>query len=367
MKKPLFILGSAILIFIVSLTFIFSANQPEKNNTTLKSGKAVTSPTELKNNCKTDSNCYLITLTYDMNDLGISKTLKIMNETAKITNGFNNDCHNIAHRLGEKAYLLYGVKALETHENSCDWGFGHGVMVVASINLPASDFNKYFSNYCASDKDQIGCLHGLGHSLGTKKVTGSVASTVCKSLSKTYDATQVGIRKMVNKSGYGVCLEGWVMQRLGEPIWGKPISLANVETFCKGVEKGEGMEVCLGMGMRNSVDYVQDFKSRSERLGYFVKFCGNEGKYMKYECGRYLGEAADDVYVSGFKYDTKAVAAGMTRSCNSNYMEVCIESFTNFQLNRNNHDPKNILSSCMLLDVGRKNVCIRFLKDLNLV
>ena len=355
MNKYKYIITFSLLIMLgVGGSLFYQASKlgPVQNSTPSK-----LTPQTLKDFCRKDSNCFTSQLGLYMQKNGVDATVKLLNDTAKITDGLNNDCHNISHKIGGLAYKLIGVKAMKLHINSCQWGFGHGVMVEAALNLPIAEFSAAFKDFCTQDPEPIGCIHGVGHSLRTRNATSTQVQTICEVVSKAYDEPRASGYNGVSKTANGACVEGWVMQALGSYAWNALPNAKAATEFCKGFTE-PALAICNGMAIRNYVDIASENKIRLARTSEFKDYCATVSNIQGYECGRYLGEAADDVAIPGSSFDYKYVASKLNLYCQGKWADACSTSFTNYQINRNDGVYKSMLETCKLLDSNLKKSCL---------
>jgi hypothetical protein len=88
----------------------------------------------------------------------------------------SNNCHNIAHDIGHKAYSFYGFSGAMNFTDAerlnhasvqdiCAGGYVHGVLEEAALHTPGFENNP--GVMCADVPDAIyaSCLHGVGHAL----------------------------------------------------------------------------------------------------------------------------------------------------------------------------------------------------------
>jgi len=343
------------VLVLIAIGFIFSS--ATKLGPIRNSAPSKLTPQTLKDYCKKESTCYSNQLGLYMEKNGVDSTVKLLNETASITNGLNNDCHNISHKVGGLAFKLIGVKATKLHINSCQWGFGHGVMVEAALDLPVEQFSTAFKDFCMEDPEPIGCIHGIGHSLRTRNATPQQVQSICKEVSLLYDTPRAEKYDRVSKTANGACVEGWVMQALGSYAWNALPNGAAAIGFCEGFSE-PALAICNGMAVRNYVDIATEDKIRLARTLEFKEYCASVSQVQGYECGRYLGEAADDVTIPGSSFEPSYVASKINLYCNGRWADACTTSFTNYQINRNDGVYQSMLETCKLLDSKIKNYCL---------
>ena len=103
---------------------------------------------------------------------GLDNAFILMDQLFKSEEDFASDCHDFAHRLGEKAYLLFNSDKqfdLPDKTSYCGYGFYHGFMeklLLASGDLKqARSFCKYAGEKLKEkNSDAEGaCFHGIGH------------------------------------------------------------------------------------------------------------------------------------------------------------------------------------------------------------
>lgn len=344
-----------ILALIISTISLVMAS---KNDSKLpvKSKYKLETAEEFKNYCKEDTKCYKNQLGLYMSKSGVEKTILMINDLAEITQGIYNDCHNISHSLGQEAYNLIGKEALKYHSNSCQWGFGHGVLIQASESLPSTLFVDTFKDFCVIDPEPIGCLHGIGHALGSKKTDAKETQDICYKIGEPIDSAEE--RRIANKSSAGACVEGWVMQQLGSIPYNTFKSTKEPVEECSGMNS-EARYVCNGMSLRNFVIISLDFEEKERRLDLFLDYCKKIKNNMEgYECGRYIAEAADDIYVPDQNFNTESIAKSIDKYCGSKWEDACTTSYTNYQINRNNSDYKPMLGVCKIIRDDLSKYCL---------
>lgn len=348
--KKIIIFFSILSLLLVGGIFTIGETSGKVLNT-----KVIKTATDLKEKCNKDSSCYQSSLIIYMNAKGVPATVKMIAATSKITNGLNNDCHNISHRMGQEAFKLIGKEALTLHENSCQWGFGHGVLIAASDKLAAEEFVDAFKDFCAVDPEPIGCLHGIGHALGGKKTDPKLSQDICYNIATEIDARKP--RDIASKSSAGACVEGWMMQQLGSLPYNSYTRFAQVIEPCESMTE-EALAICNGMSIRNYVDIAVDQAGKSSRLVEFYKYCNKiSDKMVGYECGRYLAEAADDVSVPDSNFNVSGVGKSIDFFCDNQWADACTTSYTNYQINRNESDPANMLAVCKIIKKKLQDFC----------
>lgn len=361
MRLKVLVLVSLTLALLVSF---LATSKLNKNDNGFKKKINFSDAKSLKNYCKDQPDCYKNSIALYLENHSVEDTLKLLNETSEITNGLYNDCHNISHSVGQLAYKKIGKEALSLHENACQWGFGHGVLLSASQDLKAEEFVENFKKFCELDPEPIGCLHGIGHALGDKKTKASFTMEICYSIGSDIDGRKE--RDLVSKSSSGACVEGWVMQQLGTLEYNSMKSPDEAGDVCEGME-GEALFICKGMSIRNYVIIATNSLDKFKRVKEFKNYCNNFSPNSEnleiYECGRYLAEALDDIVIPDNKFNTKFVADNINNTCEKNFIESCVISFTNYQINRNNSDYSNMLEVCKLLEKSRKEYCLKTISN----
>lgn len=349
LRKSL-ILGLTLLLVLlsVSLYIIFGVknpnpNSPIKNLTT----STITTPAQLKTLCVKDTKCYLEEVVKVMGATSVDNGLKLFINTSKITDGYYSDCHNLAHTLGMRAFTISGQDALDQHLNTCSWGYGHGVMLAAAKEYTIDKFSPIFKEYCNEDREPVGCIHGIGHSLQENKTPLSEAIIACHVAGDDIDKA-TNYSHITDKTTVGACVEGWVMQGIGTFPYKEMKDIKESFTICDNVTGIDG-DICKYMSARNWVDMGVDENTRFQRLEIFNQLC-NSSKLNNNECGRYLGEAADDLLVIGTDFNIQKVAQGVAKYCAGKIIESCTQSFTIFQINRNNGLLNNMNQVCPLLE-----------------
>lgn len=121
---------------------------------------------------------------------------RVMEELIADTGGGSiADCHQEAHKVGRKAYKLFGIQVFRDGNYGCHSGFYHGAMEIFLAELGTKDLATEITKLCNKFSSRFGnfeCLHGVGHGLlayldydlpGTlnkcKELEGSFAQTSC--------------------------------------------------------------------------------------------------------------------------------------------------------------------------------------------
>lgn len=356
MRKSLIFLSILLLLFSASIFYVVKGkNQIDSVNPTKKITQSSSiAPETLKRICQKDSNCYLEQVAKVMEKDSINKGLDLFINTSTITDGFYADCHNIAHLLGQRAFAIAGDETLKTHANTCSWGYGHGVMLAAALKYTIPEFAVKFKMYCSEDPEPVGCIHGIGHSLQESKSTLQDASTVCRAAGEDIDK-KANYSHITDKTTVGACVEGWVMQALGSYPYKDMKSAKEAMAICGSISGVDG-DICKYMSVRNWVDMGMSVDERFTRLSEFNSLCSTLRPLNK-ECGRYLGEAVDDLAVVGTDFNINSVVDSITKYCEGPVSDMCTQSFTIFQINRNNGILNNMKQVCALLREPFKKSC----------
>ena len=147
-----------------------------------------------------------------------------------------NDCHDMAHDWGHRAYQLYGFSGAMTYNNPnhnglrdmdhiCAGGYMHGILEELFLNQP--DLKNNPNSVCANIPiiNRGSCYHGVGHGLMFVNKRDVKASLVtCKSLPDIIDERR--------------CYEGVFM----EMFWGDT-DHAGADTL--GWNQSEPLETCV--------------------------------------------------------------------------------------------------------------------------
>jgi len=122
----------------------------------------------------------------EIGELGIRQTLSQLQSYFDAGKLSSNDCHSIAHRLGQKAEEVYrkstaAVKA--THV--CRSGFIHGIF--ENLTSEEKESKNFISSICdksfgMTEADSLQCFHGLGHGLMAYDYNLEIALTSCELL-----------------------------------------------------------------------------------------------------------------------------------------------------------------------------------------
>lgn len=289
--------------------------------------------------CKTEWDCYTDEIIRAMGNGDVEGGVDLLIALDEATDGISGACHQIAHGVGSRAYGKFGDAALITRAETCDWGYGHGAMVAASQELKTSEFLSTFSNYCArimGTEAAAGCTHGIGHALAESHQTVKIAAEVCGGIGGKFDKTRHEYEWVFSKTHVAACIEGWAMQSGGSYPWAEMATPDEADKICAGID-GIQRAVCSSMSVRNWVILVTDAKVQLERLAAFSDWCqpGRTGNTYGVECGRYLGEASDDLlFNSSVPFDGPAIAAGVEKYCSGVAGRVCTESLVVALLNR---------------------------------
>lgn len=354
MRKSLLVMLSFLLIISSATIFLFHGDSKKEAKPAVSSNTTSLTPERLKAICLKDSKCYLERVAKVMENEDLSKGLDLFIKTSIITEGFYADCHNLAHLLGQRAFALKGDETLKTHANTCSWGYGHGVMLAAALKYSIPEFASKFKKYCNEDPEPVGCIHGIGHSLQESKAPLKDAITVCHAAGEEIDKRST-YSHMTDKTTVGACIEGWVMQALGSFPYKDMKSPQEAMAICGEITGNDG-DICKYMSVRNWVDMGMSVDDRFNRLSKLRDLC-NSLKPVNKECGRYLGEAVDDLAVVGTDFSIKNVVQSVTKYCSGTNSDMCTQSFTIFQINRNNGIVNNMQQVCGLLSEPFKLSC----------
>lgn len=115
-------------------------------------------------------------------------------DTIEADGALSNDCHDLSHDLGHKAYEMYGFSGAMTFDNPtrlshtsvddiCAGGYMHGILEEVFLHQPELKNNP--EPICSSipENNRDSCFHGVGHGLmfvNNRDVSASL--TTCKSL-----------------------------------------------------------------------------------------------------------------------------------------------------------------------------------------
>lgn len=123
---------------------------------------------------------------------------RVMDELIVDTGGGTiADCHQESHKVGRKAYKLFGISVFKDGNYGCHSGFYHGAMEIFLSELGTKNLAIEITNLCNKFSSRFGnfeCLHGVGHGLlayldydlpatltKCKELEGSFAQTSCYS------------------------------------------------------------------------------------------------------------------------------------------------------------------------------------------
>jgi plastocyanin len=103
---------------------------------------------------------------------GVKATFDMVVNLSETEPGFANDCHGLAHLIGEKAYAQYVAQEnfdITPATSLCGYGFYHGfmeTMLLTTGNIDeAREFCRYVDQKLAGQASAAGaaCFHGTGH------------------------------------------------------------------------------------------------------------------------------------------------------------------------------------------------------------
>lgn len=92
-----------------------------------------------------------------------------LQQVVKIRDARLGDCHALSHAVGRAAWVKYKnvAKAFQSGFDVCDFGFYHGVVEKAGMELSIEDFKIKIPQMCAELKSDglrySQCAHGAGH------------------------------------------------------------------------------------------------------------------------------------------------------------------------------------------------------------
>ena len=149
---------------IILAVIIFVINQPVQNQ-------------DFENPCQnmtkaSKQQCLQDLMESTLENKGLDQAFILMDKLFKTDLVFVSDCHDFAHQLGEKAFLMFSINQkfnLPDKTSYCGYGFYHGFMEKllhseGSLDQ-ARDFCKYASEVLKEQNaDAEGaCFHGIGH------------------------------------------------------------------------------------------------------------------------------------------------------------------------------------------------------------
>lgn len=109
---------------------------------------------------------------YLKSDIKLNNYKSILNNiNNEITTNISlkNNCHEIAHYIGESAYKKYQEVALTNDTTSCGEGYIHAIMgnfITSKDNI--IKLVSFCANYPNNSRENALCYHGIGHSYGDK-------------------------------------------------------------------------------------------------------------------------------------------------------------------------------------------------------
>lgn len=155
-----------ILLFLISLPVIvfitFKNNDPEIITDMIIE-------CSYQKNQKDREICINKYLTSDIKIKNYKSILKKINNEATTNITFKNNCHEIAHYIGESAYKRYREAALTRDTPSCGEGYIHAIMgnfITSEENI--KKLISFCTNYQQNSREKALCYHGIGHSYGEK-------------------------------------------------------------------------------------------------------------------------------------------------------------------------------------------------------
>jgi len=119
--------------------------------------------------CRTNE-CVVEVLFEGLASLGPGKVLGVYGSLSPNSGGAI-DCHDATHRLGERAFVDFGVAAWVPGGGICNFGYYHGFLVGASAATETEDFETLAYMLCEekalpeSDLPGSECAHGFGHAV----------------------------------------------------------------------------------------------------------------------------------------------------------------------------------------------------------
>ena len=306
--------------------------------------------------------CYLNYFLTVLKVKGPLATTKQLETWAAQTGGLNGECHNVGHLLGQEAYKLYKLKALEGDATVCAFSFGHGILVLASKTLTKEEVVKNFSNLCIDTKDLNGCVHGYGHATADVGFDPIQSERICdKQIAIASANPKNKISEMQRHTLAVVCMEGWIMEQffIDNKFWITNASPEKALEVC-GEVTGAGGNGCRGGALRNWViapDYHQkDFlEVREERLNWMRDYCLKQADTYQIDCMGHLGLTAAEVWT--LELPNAVAAPHFNETCVGKYKSRCIIALANSRWNRYGNSVEKVLPLCALLNKEIGVIC----------
>ena len=132
---------------------------------------------DVKNPCQNlnksqKQKCWQDQMDSTLSSKGLDQAFNLMDQLFKNEPDFVSDCHDFAHSLGEKTYLVFSEKvqfSLPPKTSYCGYGFYHGFMGNLLQSGGSLEEAKAFCSYAGEvlreqNADAEGaCFHGIGH------------------------------------------------------------------------------------------------------------------------------------------------------------------------------------------------------------
>lgn len=155
-----------ILLLLISLPVIVFITL-KNNDPKIISDKII--ECSYQKNQKDREKCVTKYLTSDIKINNYKSILKNINSEITTNISFKNNCHEIAHYIGESAYKQYREVALTDDTPSCGEGYIHAIMgnfITSEVNI--EKLISFCTKYPQNSGEKALCYHGIGHSYGEK-------------------------------------------------------------------------------------------------------------------------------------------------------------------------------------------------------
>lgn len=295
-----------------------------------------------------------------------SEAVRLLGNYASQTDGLAGECHTVAHELGSLAWDRYQLAALKADPQTCSFGFGHGLLKAASLDLGQSEMLANFTDLCTENMEQSNCLHGMGHALAETDTQPALVDAICESQSK--NAAQAELNRDSTWDLHYTCMAGWVMEDafMNPSIWSNYNTPESAVSRCSQLV-GVGAAACTASSLKNyaliqpsNANYVAGL--REHRLMQFSTYCSSATGDMGISCAREIGAALAEAWSLGTTGSAKVAA--LATYCPQGIQDSCLTAMLSNLASRTSFDSPVVTDICQSLGGSQARNCRTFLDSL---
>jgi hypothetical protein len=101
---------------------------------------------------------------YTLSETNPTEAISALKKFIKTEPSYMNQCHEIAHEIGHRAYTHFNEQAFAFKDPFCGAGYLHGLLEEATIFDGTMSLKDMVHTVCSGEIEES-CLHGLGHAI----------------------------------------------------------------------------------------------------------------------------------------------------------------------------------------------------------